>query len=640
MYNNELTNIPLDSKKDFEKAFLKLYDPLRMYIDNKSSFVYLPNYTATTYSNKKLGIESFARILWGLGPYLSQVDDEITINMVGNKIINGVSPQSEYYWGDLENYDQISVEMPPIALFLYFTKDKFWDNLDCKNKINIKNWFSQINLKKVSNNNWLFFRIIVNMVLNKLGVGTNEELDKTFNEIETFYIGNGWYSDGKTDQIDYYISFAIHYYSLIYAKIMEQDDIERSKLLKERAEVFAEQFIYWFSEEGSAVPFGRSLTYRFAQVAFWSTYQFAGLKGIPVGTVKGIITRHLSWWFNQPIFDASNLLTVGYSYPNLIMSEDYNGTGSAYWALKTFIILSLDENNEFWLCNALPMPKLNSIRYFKECKMTICRNSHNVLAFVNGQSSGSSFPNIEAKYEKHVYSTLFGFSVPRSNIGLRNYAQDSTLSVSNDGEYFKAKHKVFGVRNNESYMYSIWIPWKGTEIESYIFPGIPWHVRVYIIKTDKYIELQDSGFCVEKGDNLNSIIYNENGICVKNENIYSGIVSLIGNGNPELIEPAPNTNLLYTKTILPFLKWKLQKGKYIVANAIIGDLDEKRNSENIWCDMPVVNYNNYQISINMNGSEVKVNLERKYKIPINIYKQTVDLKQNITNAIAKFKYIK
>lgn len=31
---------------------------------------------------------------------------------------------------------------------------------------------------------------------------------------------------------------------------------------------FVKQFIYWFDEEGEAIPFGRSLTYRFSQVSF------------------------------------------------------------------------------------------------------------------------------------------------------------------------------------------------------------------------------------------------------------------------------------------------------------------------------------------------------------------------------------
>lgn len=49
---------------------------------------------------------------------------------------------------------------------------------------------------------------------------------------------------------------------------MEKDDPERATKYKARAMEFAKQFIYWFDEEGEAIPFGRSLTYRFSQVSF------------------------------------------------------------------------------------------------------------------------------------------------------------------------------------------------------------------------------------------------------------------------------------------------------------------------------------------------------------------------------------
>ena len=51
---------------------------------------------------------------------------------------------------------------------------------------------------------------------------------------------------------------------------MEKEDPEHTALFKERAKTFSESFIYWFDDEGKALPFGRSLTYRFAQAAFFS----------------------------------------------------------------------------------------------------------------------------------------------------------------------------------------------------------------------------------------------------------------------------------------------------------------------------------------------------------------------------------
>lgn len=88
--------------------------------------------------------------------------------------------------------------------------------------------------------------------------------------------------------------------------------------------------------DGASVPFGRSLTYRFAMVAFWSAVAFAGLDVFSPGVVKGIILRHLRWWQQQSIFDREGILTLGFAYPNLVMCEDYNSPGSPYWALKVF----------------------------------------------------------------------------------------------------------------------------------------------------------------------------------------------------------------------------------------------------------------------------------------------------------------
>lgn len=92
-------------------------------------------------------------------------------------------------------------------------------------------------------------------------------LDRDLSTIDSFYLGDGWYCDGPETQIDYYISFAIHYYSLLYCRF-SGDDIERVAIMKERASKFAHTFKYWFAENGEALPFGRSLAYRFTQVSF------------------------------------------------------------------------------------------------------------------------------------------------------------------------------------------------------------------------------------------------------------------------------------------------------------------------------------------------------------------------------------
>lgn len=92
-------------------------------------------------------------------------------------------------------------------------------------------------------------------------------IEEDLNKIDHFYLGDGWYCDGVETQIDYYVSFAIHYYSLLYTRFMPEDELRVAKM-KERATIFAQTFKYWFTQEGAAIPFGRSLAYRFAQVSF------------------------------------------------------------------------------------------------------------------------------------------------------------------------------------------------------------------------------------------------------------------------------------------------------------------------------------------------------------------------------------
>ena len=138
-----------------------------------------------------------------------------------------------------------------------------------------------------------------------------ENLQSGLDKIESYYLEDGWYRDGASGQKDYYISFAMHYYGLLYSVAMADEDPERCARFRERAGIFARDFIYWFDEDGAALPYGRSLSYRFGEAAFWSAYVFAGLDEIPVAVVKGILARHLNWWCGQKIFDRDGVLTIG-----------------------------------------------------------------------------------------------------------------------------------------------------------------------------------------------------------------------------------------------------------------------------------------------------------------------------------------
>ena len=135
-----------------------------------------------------------------------------------------------------------------------------------RNQQALKKWLSHALACKIPKNNWTFFKVLIRVALYQCGDPlAKNELTQELALIDSMYIGDGWYVDGKVTQRDYYVAFAFHYYGLIYATFMKEEDPEWSERFIERATLFAQDFIYYFDEDGEALPYGRSQIYRFAQ---------------------------------------------------------------------------------------------------------------------------------------------------------------------------------------------------------------------------------------------------------------------------------------------------------------------------------------------------------------------------------------
>ena len=76
-----------------------------------------------------------------------------------------------------------------------------------------------------------------------------------------------------------------------------------------------------------ALPYGRSLIYRFAQGAFFSALIFAEVEAIPWGQIKTLLSNHMKQWMTHDIFTYDGRLSIGYHYENLVMAEGYNAPG-------------------------------------------------------------------------------------------------------------------------------------------------------------------------------------------------------------------------------------------------------------------------------------------------------------------------
>ena len=538
----------LHSKLDYVNCLNKIISPLKDYYTEGSAGIKCGNF-GVKYGEADALMEAFARVFWGLGPLWGGGHDcEGFDKLCLQGIINGTDPQHKEYWGEIGDLGQKLVETAAIGLTLILAPEKIWDPLTDKQKDNFHKWLSQVNTAKSCDNNWLFFAVIVNLGLKIVGASYNEEtVNYSISRIDSFYRSNGWYNDGNSAQADYYIAFAMHFYGLIYAKVMEKEDPENSKKYKERAMLFARDFIYWFADDGSALAFGRSLTYRFAQCCFWSACIFAGIEPFPMGVMKGIISRNLEWWMSHPIFDNGNILSVGYAYPNLTMAEQYNAFGSPYWALKTFLILALDDDHEFYKTEALPLPKLDKVHVIPEANMVIQRINGYVVALTAGQWAKWNPTHCAEKYSKFAYSSKYAFSVPRSVVKIDQAGSDSMLAFS-IGEMIYVRRKCDEYRvDSDGCVYSKWSPYKGITVETYITPTADGHIRKHIVECDEECVAYDCGFATESGTDG----------------------SISGDGENIVIKCEANTNLIHPYTKMSAIKYTFPKGKTTVVTTVV-----------------------------------------------------------------------
>lgn len=570
------------TREDFQHALEEMIQPLRNeMIHSELAGLHLGS-SGAVYDQKRADMEALIRVLWGLGPYWTMNQEDELRDVYIQKVSNGTDPDSPYYWGTVEDYDQYIVEMAALSLNLLLNKDSFWVEMSTTSQRNLVAWLAQALDKKIPKNNWTFFKVLIRLALAHCGEKLNrEKLIEELTLIDTMAIENGWYVDGKPTQKDYYVPFAFHYYGLIFAKFMKEELPEWADKFIDRARRFTQEFIYFFDSAGEALPYGRSLTYRFAQGAFFSALIFAEVEAIPWGQIKTLLSNHLQTWLAHDIFTFDGRLSIGYHYENLVMAEGYNAPGSPYWAFKFFLLLATEPAHPFWQAEPESIVKKeNQIVTAGNMFVVQAKNGQHVLGYPFGNLVHNQ-AHAEAKYSKFVYSTKFGFSVPKASSEYEAGAFDNVLAVSRDGQYYRVKGEVIDYHADNNCVSYLWRPFREVEIQTEIYPFGEWHVRVHEIKTTIPIEIREGGFSLPlKGKNIGGIIEPLSAKIISEE-LCSQIIAIEGYEKAKITQLEANTSLFFPRTSLPYLKNQLQPGTHRLICLVGGITGEgEKHAEN------------------------------------------------------------
>ncbi|TEB31042.1 hypothetical protein FA13DRAFT_1732995 [Coprinellus micaceus] len=307
------------------------------------------------------------------------------------------------------------------------------------------------------------------------------------------------------------------------------------------------------------------MIYRFATGSFWDVELPAPLTW---GVVKGLLLRHLRYWAKTPgAYNKDGSLTIGYCFPNMNLTENYNSPGSPYWCCKSFIPLALPETHPFWAAAEEPYPtSLRNATSPLRNPLHIATNlGGHTFILSSGQQCSYPVKQSAAKYGKFAYSSAFGYSIPVGSLTLEELGGDNTLALSDDnGEVWKCRRETREARIEKgSWLRSMWYPWKDVQVETWLLPPQPenplWHVRVHRIKTGRPLISAEGGFAIygqgKDGRALNPSTGDEEAARASSK---AGVVGIAGiekdsKRTGKAMRADANTNIIWPRTVLPTL---------------------------------------------------------------------------------------
>ena len=564
--HNPLAGNPLLTRADVQRAAGDLFAPLLSYFSPSGARVRL-SAAAAHFDRAAADLEGFARPLWGIAPLVAGGGDFAHWQLYRDGLSAGTDPGHPDYWGDIGDVDQRQVELAAIGFALRIARAELWDPLDEASKSRIAAYLASGRERPFANNNWKFFRVLIDMGLAACGIDVDPAKRTAYlDELDGFALGHGWYRDGPWRSADHYIPFAFHFYGLIYAAL--SDDTERAAVYRARAAEFARSIRHWYGPDGAALPFGRSLTYRFAHAGFWGALAFAGVEALPWGQIKGYYLRNLRWWAQQPIFDRDGVLSIGFAYPSLFVSEGYNSAGSPYWAMKAFLPLALGEDHPFWAAEEEAPEDFTAPVPLAEPGMVVQHLPGHNVALASGQSRPEWLGAAE-KYCKFAYSTRYGFSIEADDRLFAGAACDNMLGFSEDRKHLRMRENNEAVLIAGDRLYARWLPYEDVLVETWLVPAGRWHIRLHEVTTPRQLDVVEGGFAIAKPDFR---AWEENVIGrhaeVRTAEDLSVIVGYDGR-IARVTSPFSNTNVMTARTLLPQLRGTLEAGTTMLACAVL-----------------------------------------------------------------------
>jgi hypothetical protein len=330
-------------------------------------------------------------------------------------IIVGTDPDNPNYWGDPPMYDQVG---STFAMAAYIEPERYWDPLSDSQKKKLLIFLQkQVQTRAYDNNHYYFHTVPVEL-LEKNGLESNRDYLTRMNErLMGWYRGDGWFLDGSNRGFDYYNLWGFQLFNQVLYKYNLQWQEQFGERIKFSTERFLETLPYLYGRDGGPIPWGRSLSYRFAGNSAIAWAVINNMSTLPPGQARRIASGSLKYFWEHGCLDDNNLLAIGYWEANASIAEPYLCYGDGYWATHGLACLLIPETDPFWTSVEEPIPAdlAGGTMAVHGAQFSLRVNDIDGEArmFPAGQPWAQSREKWQstAKYDQHAYSSYLGFCV-------------------------------------------------------------------------------------------------------------------------------------------------------------------------------------------------------------------------------------
>jgi hypothetical protein len=248
----------------------------------------------------------------------------------------------------IENIPEKSPLGSQIAFALLLIPEYTWDILDTKQKQDVAQFIFSCAIRESYDNNHYFFHQLAHIFSKKR---KNHILHNHYNQVThrvlKWYKGNGWFIDGCNCSFDWYNAYGFHLYLQLFYYFDEDWRNQFGEELTKISREYLNTIPLFIDNDGYAIQFGRSLGYRFGNLAPFGWMILNHLEDDKLAEIKSMIHLSMKQFFTKSL-DSENLIQEGYMNDNTTINEFYLKYGSQYFASHGLSYLLVDRDHDFW----------------------------------------------------------------------------------------------------------------------------------------------------------------------------------------------------------------------------------------------------------------------------------------------------